>query len=64
MQKYIFNNDKYAEAKLPNSKIGRFVSYFIMKSASGFVPVVMMPFMLFSGFYANQALYMDWIGWV
>ncbi|CAD8112607.1 unnamed protein product [Paramecium primaurelia] len=35
-----------------------------VKAASGFLPVVLMPLVIFSGFYANQSQYMDWIGWI
>ena len=35
-----------------------------VKSAAGFLPVVIMPFVLFSGFYANSSTFMSWIGWI
>ncbi|CAK84665.1 unnamed protein product (macronuclear) [Paramecium tetraurelia] len=35
-----------------------------LKAAAGFLPVVLMPLVIFSGFYANQSMYMDWIGWI
>ncbi|CAD8169780.1 unnamed protein product [Paramecium octaurelia] len=35
-----------------------------LKAAAGFLPVVLMPLVIFSGFYANQNMYMDWIGWI
>ena len=34
------------------------------KVATSIVPVVIMPIVLFSGFWANQSLFMDWIGWL
>jgi ABC-type multidrug transport system permease subunit len=35
-----------------------------VKTAAGFLPVVIMPFVLFSGFYANSSTFMEWIGWI
>ncbi|CAK84666.1 unnamed protein product (macronuclear) [Paramecium tetraurelia] len=34
------------------------------RNASGIIPVVLMPLIAFSGFYANQSLFMDWISWL
>lgn len=30
----------------------------------GFIPMLMLPFMIFAGFYANRKKFPDWIGWV
>ncbi|CAK84182.1 unnamed protein product (macronuclear) [Paramecium tetraurelia] len=34
------------------------------KNASGIIPMVLMPLIAFSGFFANQSLFMNWISWV
>ncbi|CAD8191656.1 unnamed protein product [Paramecium pentaurelia] len=34
------------------------------KNASGIIPLVLMPLIAFSGFFANQSLFMNWISWV
>ena len=34
------------------------------KVAASVVPMIIMPIVLFSGFWSNQALFMDWIGWL
>ncbi len=33
-------------------------------TAMAITPMLIMPFMLFSGFYKNRANYRAWIGWV
>lgn len=35
-----------------------------VRTAAGMLPMVIMPLVLFSGFYANQSQFMDWIGWL
>lgn len=35
-----------------------------VRTASGMLPMVLMPLVLFSGFYANQSQLMSWIGWL
>lgn len=34
------------------------------KVAIAVTPMLLMPFMLFAGFYKNAADYADWIGWI
>ncbi len=34
------------------------------EAAAGLAPIVIMPFMLFSGFFANAGSYPAWIGWL
>ena len=34
------------------------------KVALGVVPMVLMPVILFSGFWSNSSLFMNWIGWL
>lgn len=34
------------------------------ETAVGVAPVLLMPMMLFSGFFSNSGSYPDWIGWV
>jgi ATP-binding cassette subfamily G (WHITE) protein 2 len=34
------------------------------KSVSAVVPVVILPFILFSGFFKNRATLPDWLGWI
>ncbi len=31
------------------------------KVAAGLLPILMMPFMLFAGFYSNRGLFMEWV---
>ncbi len=33
------------------------------KAAAGIVPIFLMPFMLFAGFYANSKTLESWISW-
>jgi len=33
-------------------------------TAMSMMPLFVVPFMLFSGFYKNRADYADWIGWI
>lgn len=35
-----------------------------VRAASGVTPMLIMPFMMFSGFYANRDSYGAWIGWI
>ena len=35
-----------------------------VKTASGLLPMILMPLVLFSGFYSNQDNLMEWIGWI
>jgi hypothetical protein len=32
--------------------------------AMAITPMLIMPFMLFSGFYKNRSNFLDWIGWI
>lgn len=32
--------------------------------AIAFVPMLILPFMMFGGFYQNRGNYGDWIGWI
>jgi ABC-type multidrug transport system permease subunit len=34
------------------------------KIAVAMFPLIMMPFMLFGGFFSNRSSYQDWIGWL
>lgn len=35
-----------------------------VKVASGILPMFIMVFVLFGGFFQNQGNFMDWIGWI
>lgn len=35
-----------------------------VSSASSMMPIIVVPFMLFSGFYKNRSDYSSWIGWL
>lgn len=35
-----------------------------VKVAAGFLPVIIMPLILFSGFFKNSNNLMNWIGWI
>ena len=48
------------------SSFGYFVSSLFSseENALGIAPVILMPLMLFSGFFSNAGSYPDWIGWI
>ncbi len=43
----------FAGASFPNVRV-----------AMAMMPVTILPFMLFAGFYSNRGTYADWIGWI
>lgn len=51
---------------LAGTSFGLFTSSFFSdpKTASGMVPLVVLPLMLFSGFYKNRRDLPEWVGWI
>jgi ABC-type multidrug transport system permease subunit len=51
---------------LAGNSVGLFVSSFFndAKVASGMLPLIVLPLMLFSGFYKNRKDLPGWIGWI
>jgi len=51
---------------LCSASFGYFISSIFdqEETAVAIAPVIMMPIMLFSGFFSNAGSYPDWIGWI